>query len=116
MKENNRGALIRVMIVDDHELMRDALRTILSLESDLVFAGEAESGEAAIHLLPRSNPDVILMDGSMPGMTGMETTRRLRALQPDLKVIGLTLYEQTTYLEEMIEIGARGYVLKTGSP
>jgi DNA-binding NarL/FixJ family response regulator len=114
--EKKGEAKIRVMIVDDHGMMRDALRIILSLEPDLIVAAEAESGQAAIDSLPRVKPDVVLMDGSMPAMTGIEATRRLRELEPDLKVIGLTLYEQTTYLEEMIAVGANGYVLKTGSP
>ena len=116
MSEKSENGKIRVMIVDDHPMMRNALRTIISMEPDFVLAAEADSGQAAIDSLVAAKPDVILMDGSMPEMNGMETTRRLRKLQPDLKIIGLTLYEQTTYLEEMIEVGARGYVLKTGSP
>jgi DNA-binding NarL/FixJ family response regulator len=118
MKEREKPAQtkIRVMIVDDHELMRDALAAIVSLDPDLLIAAAVESGQAAIDSLSRTYPDVVLMDGSMPGMNGMETTRRLRALQPGLKIIGLTLYDQTTYLEEMIEVGASGYVLKTSPP
>jgi two-component system response regulator NreC len=107
---------IRVMVVDDHPLMRRALRTIINSEPDLVVAAEAGSGRAAIDLLERSRPDVVLMDGSMPEMNGMETTRQLKQLQPDVKVVGLTLYEQSSYLEEMISVGASGYVLKTGAP
>ena len=116
MRAKSENGRIRVMIVDDHPTMREALRAIMKLEPDLIVAAEAESGRAAIALLARAKPDVVLMDGSMPAMNGMEATRRLRELQPDLKIIGLTLYEQTTYLEEMIEVGASGYVLKTGSP
>ena len=116
MKERAENGKVRVMIVDDHPMMRKALRAIISLEPDLVVAAEAGSGQAAIDSLASARPDVVLMDGSMPLMNGMETTRRLRQLQPDLKIIALTLYEQTTYLEEMIALGARGYVLKTGSP
>jgi len=109
-------AKIRVMLVDDHPVMREALRAIISAQPDLTIVAEADGGQAAIDLLEDARPEVVLMDGSMPEMNGMETTRRLRQLLPDLKVIGLTLYEQTTYLEEMIEAGASGYVLKTGSP
>ena len=116
MSSKNEGAKIRVMIVDDHPKMRDALRTTISLEPDLMVAAEAASGQAAIDSLAAAKPDVILMDGSMPEMNGMETTRRLRQLQPDVRIIGLTLYEQSSYLEEMIGAGANGYVLKTGSP
>lgn len=107
---------IRVMVVDDHELMRSALRAIISAEGDFVLAAEVASGEAAIASVNQAKPDVVLMDGSMPGMNGIEASRGLRRLRPDLKIIGLTLYDQTTYLEEMIGVGASGYVLKTGSP
>ena len=103
MSEKSENGKIRVMIVDDHPMMRNALRTIISMEPDFVLAAEADSGQAAIDSLVAAKPDVILMDGSMPEMNGMETTRRLRKLQPDLKIIGLTLYEQTTYLEEIGE-------------
>ncbi len=116
MKKKTEKASIRVLIVDDHELMRKALRQVISLEPDFLLVGEMESGEAAIDGLAQTRPDVVLMDSSMPGMSGMETTRRLRELQPDLKIIGITLYQETSYLETMIELGASGYVLKTGSP
>jgi DNA-binding NarL/FixJ family response regulator len=109
-------AKIRVMIVDDHPVMRGALRNMLETRNNLMIVAEADGGQAALELFRSAQPDVILMDGSMPDMNGMETTRRLRQLAPAAKVIGLTLYEQTTYLEEMISVGASGYVLKTGSP
>ena len=115
MKEKSANK-IRVMIVDDHQSMRDALRKVIGLEPDLLLVAEFERGEAAIESLTAAQPDVVLMDSSMPGMNGMETTRRLRELQPDLKIIGITLYEETTYLEAMIELGASGYVLKSGTP
>jgi two-component system response regulator NreC len=107
---------IRVMLVDDHPVMRGALRNILEAEEDIAIVAEADGGEAALNVYDRAKPDVILMDGSMPDMNGMEATRELRARDPDVKVVGLTLYEQTTYLEEMVAVGGRGYVLKTGSP
>src|SRR4029077_6806759 len=85
-----------------------------NLAPDLEVVGEAESGPAALQLLSRINPDVILMDGSMPEMNGIETTRRLKQLQPKSKIIGLTLYGESTYLEEMVAVGASGYLIKTG--
>ncbi len=109
-------AKIRVMIVDDHPMMRNALRNVISTEPDLVIVAEADGGQSAIDLLTPANPDVVLMDGSMPDMTGMEATRRLRELEPTLRIIGLTLYEESSYLDEMAEVGASGYLLKTGSP
>ena len=116
MKSKRTAGQIRVMLVDDHEMMRDALRNIIVLEPDLNVVAEVGSGRKAINSLRRANPDVVLMDASMPEMNGMETTRRLRKLRPTLKIIGVTLYEQTTYLDEMIEAGASGYVLKSGAP
>ena len=104
------------MLVDDHSGMREALRTVINSQPDLTVIAEAEDGRTALKLLERVKPDVVLMDGSMPEMNGIEATHRLKQLHPDLKIIGLTLYEQTTYLEEMIAAGASGYILKTGAP
>jgi len=115
-KNNQSGAKIRVMLVDDHAGMREALRKFINLESDLTVVGEAANGYAALELITRTPPDVILMDGSMPEMNGIEATRRLRQLQPAVRIIGLTLYEDSTYLEDMIAAGAKGYLLKTGAP
>ena len=119
MKKQNapsKGEKIGVMIVDDHPIMRNALRSIISAEPDLSVVAEADSGQSAIDLLAGAKPDVVLMDGSMPRMTGMEATRRLRELQPTLRIIGLTLYGETSYRDEMAEAGASGYLLKTGAP
>jgi two-component system response regulator NreC len=104
------------MLVDDHSGMREALRTVINSEPDLTVVAEADGGRTALQLLARVKPDVVLMDGSMPEMNGIEATHRLKELQSDLKIIGLTLYEQTTYLEEMVAAGASGYILKTGAP
>lgn len=107
---------IGVMLVDDHAALREALRKVINLQPDLEVTAEASGGRAALQLLSRVNPDVILMDGSMPDMNGIETTRRLKELQPKAKIIGLTLYSESTYLEEMVASGASGYVMKTGAP
>ena len=102
--------------MDDHAAMRGALRTMISAEPDLVVVAEADSGRSAVERFEEAKPDVVLMDGSMPGINGMEATRLLRELQPAVKVIALTLYDELTYLEEMITAGAKGYVLKTEAP
>lgn len=107
---------IRVMLVDDHSGMRAALKTMINAEPDLIVVAEADGAKNALELLGRAKPDVVLMDGSMPEINGMEATRQLRKLQPSVRVIGLTLYEERTYLEEMITAGAKGYVLKTEAP
>ena len=116
MKRKQTKEKIRVMLVDDHAALREALRKIINLQPDLEVAAEASGGRAALQLLSDINPDVVLMDGSMPEMNGIETTRRLKQLQPKAKVIGLTLYGESTYLEEMVAVGASGYLMKTGAP
>jgi len=117
MKNSNQSAAkIRVMLVDDHAGMREALRRVINSTPDLGVVAEAHSGPRAVDLLRRIKPDVILMDGSMPEMSGIETTCRIKKLHPSVKVVGLTLYEEATYLEEMVAAGASGYVLKTGQP
>ena len=104
------------MLVDDHSGMREALRRIINSEPDLTVVAEANGGRTALELLGRSKPDVILMDGSMPEMNGIETTRQLKQLHSAVRIIGLTLYEEATYLEEMVAAGASGYMLKAGEP
>jgi DNA-binding NarL/FixJ family response regulator len=115
-KNNQAKKKIRVMLVDDHSGMREALRKIINSEPDLTVVAEANGGRAALELLGRSKPDVVLMDGSMPEMNGIETTRQLKQLHSAVRIIGLTLYEEATYLEEMVAAGASGYMLKAGEP
>jgi DNA-binding NarL/FixJ family response regulator len=116
VKRKQKPDKIRVMVVDDHAGLRKALRSVIKMQPDLEVVAEANDGEHALQLFPRINPDVVLMDGSMPGMNGIEATLQLRKLQFDVKVIALTLYEQSMYLEEMAVAGARGFVVKTGEP
>ena len=115
-KKKQKLGAIRVMLVDDHAGLRRALRELIDLQPDLEVVAEADSGTAALQLFPRTTPDVVLMDGSMPEMNGIETTRRLKQIRPKVKVVGLTLYSEATYLEEMVAAGASGYLLKTGEP
>ena len=116
-RKNSQGkAKIRVLLVDDHAGMREALRTFINSEPDLAVVAEAASGYAALDEFKRTTPDVVLMDGSMPGKNGIQVTHELRQLQPAVRIIGLTLYESSTYLEDMVAAGAKGYVLKTGPP
>ncbi len=104
------------MLVDDHEFMRETLQSIINSQPDLTVAAEANSGPTALEVIGEVKPDVVLMDGSMPKMNGIEATRRLKRLAPKVKIIGLSLYEQSTYLEEMVAVGASGYLLKTSRP
>ena len=103
-------ALIRVLMVDDHQVVREGLRRMLDLERDIEVVGEAGSFEEALAQIELSSPDIVLMDIKMPGKDGIETTRLVKEKQPDCKVIMLTLYED--YLVQAIEAGAEGYLLK----
>jgi DNA-binding NarL/FixJ family response regulator len=103
---------IRILIVDDQRLMRDGLRTLLEMEADFEVVGEAGDGEAALHAYKTLQPTVVLMDIRMPGMDGVEATRRLRLHWPEAIVIILTTFDDDQYLFEGLRAGAVGYLLK----
>lgn len=103
---------IRVLIVDDHNLVRQGIRMVLEAEPDFQLVGEAGSGEEAVRLAARLSPDVVIMDISLPGMSGIETTRRIRAACPRVRVLGLTMHEDEGYVRELLRAGADGYVVK----
>ncbi len=102
----------RVLIADDHELVRDGFRRMLSYEEDLEVVGEARDGREAVELCRRLNPDLVLMDVRMPKMDGLEATRTIKAQQPAVGVLVVTTYDNPDYLLEAIKAGAAGYVLK----
>lgn len=106
---------IRVLLVDDQRLMRDGLHTLLDLESDITVVGEAESGQHALEEVATHQPDVVLMDVRMPGMDGVEATRRLQDQSPDVKVIILTTFDEDEFVFEGLRAGAVGYLLKAVS-
>jgi DNA-binding NarL/FixJ family response regulator len=102
----------RILIVDDQRLMREGLRTLLELEPDFDVAGEAGEGAAALEAYEALAPDIVLMDIRMPGMDGVEATRRLRARHPGARVIILTTFDDEAYVFEGLRAGAQGYLLK----
>jgi len=105
--------MIRILIVDDHDLVREGLRTILEQEAGFEVVGEAGDGQEAIREARRLTPDVILMDLNLPGgIGGLEATEAILADRPDAKVIILTQYEQREYIKRALRIGAQGYVIK----
>lgn len=104
--------MIRLLLVDDQRLMRDGLRILLELESDLKVIGEAENGADALECYRQLTPDVVLMDIRMPVMDGVEATRRLRDEDPNSKVIILTTFDDNEYVFEGLRAGALGYLLK----
>ena len=103
---------IRILIIDDHGLMRAGLRALLEDEPDLQVVGEGENGEEALRLVGEQQPDILLLDIGMPGMDGIEATRRLKRLNPQIRVLILTVYEEESLLREAIRAGAAGYILK----
>jgi NarL family two-component system response regulator LiaR len=106
---------IRVLIVDDHAMLRSGLRTFLLAFDDLAYAGEAGNGPDAIRLVGQLKPDVVLMDLIMPGMDGILTTREIKARYPDVKVIALTSSSDPTLVADAIQAGAISYLLKSVS-
>jgi NarL family two-component system response regulator LiaR len=103
---------IRVMLVDDHTMVRHGLATFLMVYDDLQLVGEAESGEAAIQLCAEVEPDVILMDMVLPVMDGVTATRAIRQKHPEVQVIALTSFKEGTLIKDALEAGAIGYLLK----
>ncbi|MGH8397824.1 MAG: UvrY/SirA/GacA family response regulator transcription factor [Gammaproteobacteria bacterium] len=104
--------MIRVLLVDDHKLVRTGIRLILEDTPDLRVAGEAESGEAAIVLCGELRPDVVLMDVSMPGIGGLEATRKLLVRNSSVKVIVVSVHATEPYPLRLMEAGAHGYLTK----
>ena len=102
---------IRVLLVDDHQVIREGLKSILKWERGIRVVGEAVDGEAAITQAELLSPDIILMDIKMPGMDGITATRQLKEKMPDVKVIMLTMYNDE-FVPQAIEAGAMGYILK----
>jgi two-component system nitrate/nitrite response regulator NarL len=107
---------IRLLLVDDHPIVREGIKSALSTKKNISIVGEAATGEEAMVKARKLLPDVILMDINMPGMSGLETSRRLRKSVPDSKILALTMHENREYVLEMTQIGARGYVFKDSSP
>lgn len=103
---------IRVMLVDDHTMVRRGLATFLKIFDDMQLAGEADSGEAAIQLCAQVLPDVILMDMVMPDMDGAATTRAIRRQFPHVQVLALTSFKEGELVKHALEAGAIGYLLK----
>ncbi|OGL00803.1 MAG: DNA-binding response regulator [Candidatus Rokubacteria bacterium RIFCSPHIGHO2_12_FULL_73_22] len=104
---------IRVLIADDHSVVRVGLRTLLESEPDMMVVGQAGNGAAAVAAAQELRPDVVVMDISMPEMDGLEATRRIRALCPATQVVILTVHAQERYLFPVLKAGGSGYVLKS---
>jgi DNA-binding NarL/FixJ family response regulator len=103
---------ISVLLVDDHSLVRRGFRRILEDEADIDVAGEASNGEEAVSLAQKLQPKVILMDCALPGMNGLEATRKILKKQPETLILMLSMHEEETLVRQAVDAGARGYILK----
>ena len=103
---------VRIVLVDDHRIVREGLRHLLEKRTDLKVIAEAADGLAAVRIASELAPDVVILDGSMPGLNGIETTRRIKAECPGVKVLALSMHSDRRFVIEMLKAGASGYVLK----
>jgi two-component system, NarL family, response regulator LiaR len=104
--------MIRVLVADDHAILRDGIRSILESQEDIIVVGEAGNGEEALELISKLMPDIVLMDISMPKTNGLEATRMIKRRFPQVKVLILTQHDNREYIAPALGAGASGYVLK----
>ncbi len=106
----------RVLITDDHAIVRAGLRMLLEDQDDMEVVGEARNGEECVDQVSRLKPDVVLMDVAMPGMDGIAATRLIKETSPGVQVLGLTMHQDENYFFQMLRAGASGYVIKGADP
>lgn len=104
---------IRVMLVDDHKILRDALKIVLAREEDINFVGEASNGIEALKLIKEIRPDVVVMDIGMPDMGGIQTTLALRQAYPEIRILALSTFFDRRIVMQMLDAGANGYIVKS---
>lgn len=102
----------KILIVDDHEVVRDGLKNILTSLDNITIAGEAGNGDEAVKMYSTLKPDLVIMDISMPGMNGIEATRIIKEKDPDARILILTMHDNQEYLNQIIRSGAKGFILK----
>src|ERR1700761_5803081 len=103
----------RILLADDHELVRRGLRTLLESQPGWEVCGEASDGRSAVEMSRRLEPDIVVMDVSMPELNGFEATRQILSKQPRIEVLALSMHESQQMVNEVLDAGARGYVLKS---
>ena len=116
MNQSNQPEPIRLLLVDDHTVVRQGLKMVLSLEPDLLVVGEAANGQEAVALVPSLRPDVVLMDLLMPVMDGVKAIRAIKKGHPDVEVVALTSVLEDRLVIDAVEAGAAGYLLKETGP
>jgi len=104
--------LIKLLLVDDHELIRSGVKSLLKSVGDITIIGEASSGEQGVKLARELKPDIVLMDVMMPGIGGLEATRKLKQVEPDIKIIALTACDEDPFPYRMLQAGAEGFLTK----
>ena len=102
----------RILLADDHKIIRDGLRSLLGKEEDMVVVAEAENGRKALQLTRKLSPDVIIMDVSMPDLNGIDATRQIIGEQPGIKIVALSMHSEKQFVEGMLKAGVSGYLLK----
>lgn len=107
------GDKIRVVLADDHTIVRHAIRQALEIAEDIEILGEASDGNMALQLVEELKPDIALLDIQMPGQSGVEVTRQIKALFPNVRILILTAYDDDPYVFALLQAGADGYLLKT---
>ena len=108
--------MIRLFLVDDHEVVRSGLRMLLENEEDVEIVGEAGTAEEALRLISKLSPDVVLMDIGLPDRSGIDAAREIKEITPETAIVALTIHEDEEYFFKMIEAGASGYVPKRAAP
>lgn len=108
--------MIRLLLVDDHEVVRSGLRMLLENEEDVEIVGEAGTAEEALRAITRLSPDVVLMDIGLPDRSGIDASREIREIAPETAIVALTIHEDEEYFFKMLEAGASGYVPKRAAP
>lgn len=106
----------RILIVDDHPMMREGLRGIINREPDLLVCDEADSARKALALVEQTPPDLALVDITLPGRNGLELVKDLKAARPDLAILGISMHDESLYAERMLRAGAKGYISKHQPP
>ncbi|HLI82954.1 MAG TPA: response regulator transcription factor [Bryobacteraceae bacterium] len=103
---------IRILLADDHAVVRQGFKMILNAQADMQIVGEAGNGREAVELVEQLRPDVVVMDVAMPELNGIEATRRVTDLSPHTRIIALSMHKDSVYVREVLRAGARGYLLK----
>src|SRR6266699_2750501 len=114
--ESNLTAPIRVLLADDHDILRYGLKMLLGLQPDMQVVGEARTGQEAVEMAQELQPDVVVVDITMPEMDGLQACRIMRSRQPDTQVLFLTMHESEEYFLQALRMGAAGYLVKKAAP